>query len=138
MANVFDGPLPVVVMGLGSIGQEIARAALASPALSLVGAVDSNPHLVGKNLGEVIGHAGTRLKVAPELPARPSRGRGASAVLLHATGSRLPKVADQLISAAEAGFSVISTCEELAYPFVKHPALSEKLDKAAARAGVSI
>jgi len=42
--------VPVVVMGLGFIGQEIAHAALRSEELELIGAIDSSPKLVGKKI----------------------------------------------------------------------------------------
>jgi 4-hydroxy-tetrahydrodipicolinate reductase len=129
------GPIPVVVMGLGFIGQEIARMVEASPELKLVGAVDSNPALVGRKLGEVISNPAASIKISADL-ASATRLKGG--VLLHATGSRLPQVMDQLIEAARAGFSVVSTCEELAFPYLKYPELAAKLDKAAQKHGVGI
>jgi hypothetical protein len=130
------GPVPVVVMGLGFIGQEIARATLASPELRLVGAIDANPQLVGRPLSEVLGGASTALKVTDDVGA--AVGRGRRPVVLHATGSRLPQVMEQLLGAAKAGACVVSTCEELAFPYLKHPELAAQLEKAAVRAGVSI
>jgi len=59
-------------------------------------------------------------------------------VLLHATGSRLEAVADELLDAVRQGHPVVSTCEELSFPFLRHPELAEKLERAAARAGVSV
>lgn len=136
MAKAPAAPVPVVVMGLGFIGQEVARAAAASPELRLVGAVDNNPALLGKKLGEVLGDPGIGLKIVGDLGSAVGRNHGA--VLLHATGSRLPQVMDQLIEAIKLGMSVVSTCEELAFPYLKYPELAEKLDRAAARAGVSV
>ena len=95
MANAQGGPVPVVVMGLGFIGQEIARAAHASPELTLVGAVDRSPLLVGRRVGELIGVPSIAFKVSSQLEEALGRHRGA--VLLHATGSRLPQVMDQLL-----------------------------------------
>jgi hypothetical protein len=40
-----SGPVPVVVMGLGAIGREIARASLQSEEVTLVGAVTRIPAL---------------------------------------------------------------------------------------------
>jgi 2,4-diaminopentanoate dehydrogenase len=123
-------------MGLGFIGQEIARAALASPELRLVGAVDASPQLIGKSLSELLGGASTPIKVTSDLAAAVSRAK--RPVLLHATGSRLPNVVDQLLDAARAGACVVSTCEELAFPYLKHPELADKLERAAVKSGVSI
>src|SRR5919197_2582481 len=136
MGKARAGPVPVVVMGLGFIGQEIIRSALASPEVTLVGAVDTHPQLVGRKVSDLVGAPAAGMRVEEDLKAAMGRAKGA--VLLHATGSRLPQVADQLLEAMRLGLHVVSTCEELAFPYLKHGALAEKLDRAAARAGVSM
>ena len=45
---------------------------------------------------------------------------------------------DQLLECIGAGCCVVSTCEELAYPFRKHPELSKRLDESAIEEGVAI
>ncbi|WNG35972.1 dihydrodipicolinate reductase [Archangium minus] len=136
MPRASAGPVPVVVMGLGVIGQEIARAAQLSPEVELIGAMDANPQLVGRPLGEVLGTPALKVKVAGSLEAAVGRRKGV--VLLHATGSRLEQVMDQLLDAVNLGMPVVSTCEELAFPFLKYPELAEKLDRAAQKAGVAV
>lgn len=123
-------------MGLGVIGQEIARAALASDEVELIGAVDSSPQLAGRPLSELLGQAVGSMKVHSSLA--PAVGRRKGVVLLHATGSRLPQVKDQLLEAMSLGLHVVSTCEELAFPWFNHPEIADKLEAAAQRAGVSI
>jgi hypothetical protein len=135
MGRVAAGPVPVVVMGLGHIGREICRAAVASEEVDLVGAVDTAPALVGAPLGDVVGIASS-LRVSGTLAEAARRGRGA--VVLHATGSRLEQVMEQLLDALRQGHPVVSTCEELSFPFLRHPELAERLDRAAQRAGVSV
>jgi 2,4-diaminopentanoate dehydrogenase len=134
MARANAGPVPVVVMGLGAIGREIARAALQSEEVTLVGAVDTHPALVGKRL-DTLG-VPSPLEVGPGLRRGPARGQ--RPVVLHATGSSLPAVAEQLLAAVREGHPVVSTCEELAFPWVRHPELAERLERAAQRAGVSV
>src|SRR5690349_21027414 len=99
MPRASAGPVPVVVMGLGVIGQEIVRAALLSPEVELLGAMDANPQLVGRPLSDVVGVAGLKGKVAGSLEAAVGRRKGV--VLLHATGSRLEGVMDQLLQAIQ-------------------------------------
>jgi 4-hydroxy-tetrahydrodipicolinate reductase len=122
-------------MGLGFIGQQIVRSALASPEVKLAGVVDNSPKFLGKKLSELVPGA-PPVKVSGELSQ--AFGRSQKGVLLHATGSRLPQVMDQLLEAVEEGHSVVSTCEELAFPYLKHEALAAKLDRAATKAGVSV
>jgi len=123
-------------MGLGFIGQEIARAAHASPEVRLVGAVDTSPKLIGRRLGELLADPSLSIPVHANLEQ--ARGRHRDAVVLHATGSRLPQVMDQLLAAIRAGLCVVSTCEELSFPFLRHPELSQQLEREARKAEVSV
>jgi hypothetical protein len=45
---------------------------------------------------------------------------------------------EQLLEAIKLGVPVVSTCEELAFPFLKHPELAAKLERAAEKAGVAV
>lgn len=123
-------------MGLGVIGQEIARAALSSDEVELIGAVDQSAQLKGRALSDVIGQAAGTLKIQGSLGPTVARRKGV--VLLHATGSRLPQVKDQLLEALSHGLHVVSTCEELAFPWFNHPEIAEAIEAAAQRAGVSV
>ncbi len=128
--------VPVVVMGLGFIGQEIARAALRSEELELIGAIDLSPKLIGKKISDVLKLPAGTFKVSKDLATAIGKRRGV--VLLHATGSKLPQVMQQLLEAIALGLCVVSTCEELAFPYFRHPALADKLDAAAKKANVSV
>src|SRR4051794_36760777 len=101
------GPVPVVVMGLGFIGRQLVQAALQTPELRLVGAVDVSPAHVGQPLADLVPGAPARLRVRSSLAE--ALPKGPPAVLLHATGSRLPAVADQLLEAIRLKLSVVST-----------------------------
>ena len=105
MPRASAGPVPVVVMGLGVIGQEIARAAQLSPEVELIGAIDANPQLAGRPLSDVLGVPSLKGKVASTLEAAVGRRKGV--VLLHATGSRLEQVMDQLLDALKLGLPVV-------------------------------
>jgi 4-hydroxy-tetrahydrodipicolinate reductase len=50
----------------------------------------------------------------------------------------LERAAPQLRQAIESGADVISTCEELAYPYHRHPELSEELDRLARQHEVTL
>ena len=117
--------IPVVIMGLGHIGRAIARAALEKPDLRVVGAID--PAHAGRPLGEVLGVPSPDLSVDPDPAEAYARARGG--VLLHATVSSFPEVLPQLEGAVRAGLSVVSTCEELAYPWLKYDEGAEGLDE---------
>ncbi len=116
-----DFPIPVVLMGLGYVGRAIARAALQQSGLRVVGAID--PAHAGKRLDEVLGSPAPTLAVVAELDLGAARG----GVLLHATASRFEAVLPQIEKAVAAGVHVVSTCEELAYPWWGYPELADRL-----------
>ena len=119
--------LRVIQMGLGPIGRAIAEQARRHPGLELVGAVDTDPAIVGRDLGGISISADA---VALVRQVRPD-------LVLHATGSFLDDVAAQLRDLLREGTSVLSTCEELAYPYYRHPRLTRELDREA-RAGGTV
>jgi len=126
--------IPVVVMGLGPTGQAIARAVLATPDLRLVGAVD--PAHQGRSLGEVLGGTAPALAVVADLLRLLGSARGG--VLLHSLAGDLEDAEPHFTQAVRAGLTVISTCEELCYPWLAHQALAERLDRLAESRDVAV
>ncbi|HEU5090069.1 MAG TPA: dihydrodipicolinate reductase, partial [Roseiflexaceae bacterium] len=59
-------------------------------------------------------------------------------VVLHATGSSLAGVRSQLEQIANAGANIVSTCEELSFPWSAQPRMAAELDAIARRAGVTM
>jgi 4-hydroxy-tetrahydrodipicolinate reductase len=128
--------IPVVVAGLGEIGRAIARSVLEMPELRLVGAVDPDPALAGRRLDEVLETPGTQVSVDAEPGRCFAAARGG--VLLQATGSAFEEVRPQIEQAVRSGLSVASTCEELAYPWLRHEAAAEALDRLCERNEVAV
>jgi 4-hydroxy-tetrahydrodipicolinate reductase len=114
-------------MGLGEIGQAIARAALARPDLRVVAAVDPHPSLAGRPLTEVLGLQGPGLAIAEDLADVAAAARGG--VVLQATRSRFEEALPDLQEAVRAGLHVVSTCEELAWPWLRHEEEAAALDR---------
>ena len=119
--------IPIVLMGLGEIGQAIARAVLARPDLRVVAAVDPHPSLAGCPLPEVLGAAAPALVVAKDLADVVAAARGG--VVLQATRSRFDEALPDLQEAVGAGLHVVSTCEELAWPWLRHEEEAAALDR---------
>lgn len=117
--------LEVVVIGAGPIGQGVARAVAARRGLSLVAVVDSDPAKLGTDVAGVT--------VRPELPP-PSEAPRVAALT---TTSSLEKLAPLLLDCVARGMPVVSTCEELAWPW-SAPALARRIDEAAQDAGVAV
>ena len=126
----------VVQYGLGPIGRELAKLVDGRPGLTLVGAIDVAPELVDRDLGCVLEAAPRGVIISDDVPG--VLAKSGPDVVVHATGSSLEQVAPQIEAVVGQGVSVVSTCEELAWPFVRHPELSERLDRLASDAGVGI
>ncbi len=126
----------VIQYGVGPIGAGIVRLMLTKPGLEIVGAIDVDPNKAGKDLGTVV-DAGREIgvKISPDAGAVLRAGAD---VVLHTTSSYLTSVSDQLASCLKAGLHVVSTCEELSYPFRKHPQLSRQLDQVAREHNVAL
>lgn len=119
--------LRVAVYGCGVMGCRIARALLDKKSFELVGAVDVNPKIVGKDLGEVL-ELPKKLGVAVSKDAPGLFARTRVDAVVHATSSHLKTIFPQLAQCVEAGLDVVSTCEELSFPWKRHPELSRDLD----------
>jgi hypothetical protein len=127
----------VVQYGVGPIGAAIVRLMREKTSIEIVGAIDRDPAKAGRDLGELVGAPDAPWGVA--VSARPTGAleRQVDAVI-HSTSSDLATVADELLACVAAGACIVSTCEELAYPFRKHAELSAKLDAAAKDEGVAL
>jgi hypothetical protein len=127
----------VVQYGVGPIGASIVRLMRQKQALEIIGAIDSDPAKAERDLGEVVGAADAPwgMRVVAD-PAKILENQ--IDVVVHCTSSYLKDVMSQLLACLGAGCCIVSTCEELAYPFRKHPELSAQLDAAAKEEGVAL
>jgi hypothetical protein len=123
--------------GVGPIGASIARLMREKQAIEICGAIDTDPAKVGRDLGEVVGASDAPWGVKISADAKEVLDQAAD-VVIHSTSSSLPKVMDQLLACLEAESCIVSTCEELSYPYRTHPELAAKLDAAAKDWGVAL
>lgn len=123
--------------GVGPIGASIAKLLREKHAVDIVGAIDTDPAKVGKDLGEVAGASDAPWGIRVSADAKGVLDQSAD-IVMHTTSSSLPKVMDQLLACLDVGSCVVSTCEELSYPYRTYPELAEQLDKAAKDNGVAL
>ncbi|MGA2875373.1 MAG: dihydrodipicolinate reductase [Nitrososphaerales archaeon] len=131
------GKWKVVSVGLGPVGASIAKLALKRRSqIEIVGAVDSDPKLVGKDLGSVLGlDKNTGISIQKE----GKKGLYKQAdIVLHATTSFLSTAKPQLLEFCENGVDVVSTCEELSFPWFNHAETAKELDSAAKKNNVTL
>ncbi|HEX3371945.1 MAG TPA: hypothetical protein VHS08_05475 [Candidatus Acidoferrales bacterium] len=127
----------VVQYGVGPIGAAIVRLMREKNAIEIIGAIDSDPAKAGRDLGDVVEgtDAPWGIPISDDAEAMLAKSPD---VVIHSTSSYLPDVMDQLLACLAAECSIVSTCEELSYPFRKHPELSAKLDAEAKSNGVAL
>jgi hypothetical protein len=131
----------VALIGLGPIGVEVGKALAGRESLTLLGAADPAPDKSGKPLSDLLGGAFPGVAIRPSaaaLYAETASTRGKGDVVLLCTGSRLHSVLPQIEEAIDAGFHIVSTCEELSYPELKHLPMARQIDRRAKEKGVAV
>lgn len=129
------GRIRVVQVGLGPIGNQITRYLIRRRAFDLVGGLDLDPGKTGLDLGELAGGPALGVRVTSD-PAQ--LGHLDASVAIVTTVSSLKECREPILQAVQAGLNVVSTCEELAYPWKTQPDLSVEIDLAAKRNSVSV
>lgn len=129
--NMFN----IVYLGLGPLGQKVVRFAIERGCFNIVAAVDSDPDKVGKDLGELCGIKPLGIKVSSTLKEA-RNGRGAQVAVV-TTVSSLAKFAPQALELAQAGMHIVSTCEELAFPWRTQPQISQRIDAMCKKHGIA-
>jgi hypothetical protein len=114
--------LRVVCVGLGAIGQAVARACNEEADIELVGLID--PARAGEKF------YGLRVAASRE---EWTCVQADLAVL--STGSSFERIASECKFWVRLGLDVVSTCEELAFPWLQHSDLAGSLDSLSRREG---
>jgi hypothetical protein len=135
--NLVKKKIRAIQYGIGPIGASIVKLLREKQAIEIVGAIDNDPAKIGKDLGEVVGASDAPWGIKVSGDARGVLEQSAD-VVMHTTSSSLTKVMEQLLACVDVGSCVVSTCEELSYPYRTHPELAAKLDHAAKESGVAL
>jgi 4-hydroxy-tetrahydrodipicolinate reductase len=125
----------VIQYGVGPIGSATARLVDERDNLELVGAVDIDPEKIGRDVGELIGlDRGLGIEVKEKLAEIDAEAD----VVVHTTNSYFDLFTDQVLEILEAGFDIVSTSEELSFPWTDNPDQATRVDEAAKRAGKTV
>ncbi|MCW4049382.1 MAG: hypothetical protein NWE89_06545 [Candidatus Bathyarchaeota archaeon] len=128
----------VVSYGIGVIGRRLATHLLTKEGVKIVGAVDINPEIVGKDLGEVLGKE--KIGVLITNDADKVLKETKPDVVVHTTMSYIRQTFDQFEQIMKHGVNVVSTCEELSYPYdtPEGTEYAKKLDEIAKKYGATL
>jgi hypothetical protein len=127
----------IVLYGVGAISCLISKQLLANQGVEIVGAIDIARNKIGKDLGEILS-LGRPLGVEISNSADEVLSRTNADIVVHATSSFLKQTFPQYMSIIANNVNVVSTCEELIYPYPSEPQLSSKLDETAKKHDVTI
>ena len=97
----------------------------------IVGAIDINPDIIGKDIGEVIGSDNKGIIVKSVEEAEKVIKEAAPDAVIVTTMSLLEDVKDALLLCAKLGVNAITTCEEAFFPANSNPNLTKKIDELA-------
>ena len=127
----------VIQYGLGPIGCTIAQYLTERDHLEIVGAIDSDPKKIGTDLGHLAElNASLGLQVTAD--SRDLLERVDADVVVLTTTSSLEKIRPQIMEIISCGKNVVSTCEELMYPWVTNPEVAREIDGSAKEHKVSV
>lgn len=127
----------VIQYGLGPIGSAVARHVVERAGLELVGGVDIDPDKVGRDVGAAIGlDKPMGFDVTATLAN--TLARTEADVVLHTTISYFDLFKSQIMEILDAGLDIVSTSEELSFPWPTHAETAAEVDAAAREAGKTV
>ena len=129
--------LRVIQFGLGPIGSAVARLVSERSDIKLVGGVDIDPQKVGVDVGEVIG-LDNKTGFAVDTSLADVLARTEADVVIHTTSSYFDLFKLQIEEILEAGLNIVSTAEELSFPWLENYVVANEIDASAKKAGKTV
>lgn len=97
----------------------------------IIGAVDINPDVIGKDIGDIIGIEKQGVIVSDVKDAENLLNELKPDAAIVTTMSLLSDLEEALLTCAKCGVNAITTCEEAFYPMNSNPNLTKKIDELA-------
>ncbi len=119
--------ITVAQYGCGKMSKYIMRYIYEKGA-QVVAAFDSDPNIIGKDIGEIIGNENYNITIKDSKNAEKILSAVKPDVCIITTCSLMNDVDDIFMICAKNGINAISTCEEAFYPWNSSPKLTNELD----------
>ncbi|MHC4741320.1 MAG: NAD(P)H-dependent amine dehydrogenase family protein, partial [Planctomycetota bacterium] len=126
--------IDTIHLGIGPLGRKMVQYAVKRGCFNIVGAVDPDPEIAGKDLGELCDTGPLGITVSSNLDEAIANRKPQAAIV--ATVSSLTAFESQAVELAGAGINIVSTCEELFFPWKTQPEISERIDEICRKYGV--
>ena len=127
----------VVQFGTGKMAVYTMRYVLEKGG-EVVGAIDVNPNVIGKDIGDLIGKENIGVKVTALDEAEEMLKTTKPDIAIVTTMSLIKDVKDALMLCARLGINAISTCEEAFFPWNSNPTVTKEIDDMAKQTGCTI
>lgn len=129
--------IKVIQYGVGLIGAEVVKILLRRKDVEIVGAIDVDKNMVGKDLGEVVGagkEAGVIITDNPDTLFAETQAD----VVIHIVLGPIIEAYPQLVTPVKHGINVISAGGQESNLYASNPELAAKLDKLTKKYGVTV
>lgn len=126
-----------VQYGCGKMSKYTMRYAI-ERGYELVGAVDVNEDIIGKDVSVILGGDETGVKITAANDAKSMLENVKPDICIVTTMSLMNDLKDALLMCAELGINAITTCEEAFYPFNSSPKLTDEIDSLAKKNNCTI
>lgn len=104
----------------------------------IVGAIDVNPKVIGKDIGEIMGNEKRGITVTALENAEEMLRNVKPDICVVETMSLFQEVKDALMLCAKLGINAITTCEEAFFPINSNPKATKELDEVCKKNGCTI
>lgn len=132
-----DRKIKVMQYGTGKMSAYTMRYVFEKGA-EIVGAVDVNPAVIGKDIGEVMQTENKNVIIKNVSEAENIIKETKPDIVIVTTMSLIKDVEDALMLCAKMGVNAITTCEEAFYPANSNPEITKKLDELSKKNGCTI
>lgn len=122
-------------MGIGPLGQKTVSYLLERQSIEIIGALDVNPELIGRDVAEIAGCDPIGVAVSSSLDAEVYQAADCAVLT---TVSTMQAITPQILELVNRGVPVVSTCEELSFPWDESPELAKTIDDAAKEHHVAV
>ena len=129
-----DRKVKVVQFGTGKMAIYTMRYVFEKGA-EVIGAIDVNPAVVGKDIGELMGGENKGVTVTALENAEEMLKQVKPDIAIVTTMSLIADVENSLMLCAKLGINAITTCEEAFFPANSNPTITKKLDDMAIETG---
>lgn len=99
--------------------------------IEIVGAIDVNPDIIGKDIGEILGQENLGVVVSDAKDASNVLDTAKPDICVVTTRSLISELDEPLTLCASKGINAITTCEEAFFPMNSNPTFTKRIDELA-------